>query len=95
MDKGGPYVESLKSKGCDPEFKCKLEKNFVTDDADTLMDSCLLQFPHGVGGFDEQRLRSDGTHSKNLCCLEDCLAHSWHLTKHYQGARSRHYKITR
>ena len=71
------YAKELKEKGFDPEFKCKLEKNFVTEGADTLMDSCLLQFPYGIGGFDERRTQANGSFSRNI----DLVTHLEHLTK--------------
>ena len=71
------YVEEMKKKGFDVEFQCNLQKSFATDGGDSLMNSCILQFPYGVGCFEESRFKQDGTRSKNL----DIPSYMKHLSK--------------
>ncbi len=49
------YVKRMAEQGHDVEFQANLQDEFVRgDDPDILIDSCLLQFPCGIGGMTEE-----------------------------------------
>ena len=70
-------VEELKLNGYDLSYKCNLQRNFLTRGDHGFVDSLLLQFPFGLGGFEDSRLQLDGSHEK----LRDISSYLVHLTK--------------
>lgn len=68
------YVEQLAREGYEVEFKATLKTEYLTKQED-IIETCLLQFPYGLGGFEEIRRKpSDGsfTDKVNIC---DYLEH--------------------
>jgi len=54
------FVEESKKQGFDVEFQFETERKLVFEaDGDNLEAACLLQFPFGVGGFNELRWKAD------------------------------------
>jgi hypothetical protein len=75
------YVEDMQKKGFDVEFKMELQREFVKgDDSDMLINSCLLQFPYGIGGMDERRKKADGSNSTQMD-LQEYLDHVSRLSQ--------------
>ena len=69
------FVEEMKRKNFDVEFKCNLEKTFATGHGGVdLTRACLLQFPYGLCGMDATRLKKDGSFSTTVP-LEKYLRH--------------------
>ena len=52
------YVEQMAGEGVTVEMKCRLEREFVSDDVGALLDACVLQFPHGVVASKRQECRT-------------------------------------
>jgi hypothetical protein len=53
--------------GYDIEFRLHLFKEAVSDyKDDNLVNACLLQFPYGRGGMDEEHVKPDGTITSNI-----------------------------
>ena len=62
-------------------MKINLEKEFVKDkDADQLVGACLLQFPYGRCGLDEERLLPDGSLS-SVRDVSEFISHLSRLSK--------------
>ena len=55
-------IQAANRNGFDPQFRCDLLKEAVSDFKDNnLVNACLLQFPFGRGGMHEVRLKHDGS----------------------------------
>jgi len=76
------YVEQMQEQGYDPEFKMELTRELLkgTSGNDELVECCLLQFPYGIGGVEEQRILSDGSFKSRLD-LEEFLQHLTRLSQ--------------
>lgn len=55
--------EIMKDGNCNIDVRLNLEKTFANDNQDIFLSCCLLQFPYGVGGINDKRLKSDGSNS--------------------------------
>ena len=72
------FVEEMREKHYDVQFKAEIEREFVTcSDGDHLIGACLLQFPYGVGSLNETRLLEDG----KLTSKSDLSEFLSHLSK--------------
>jgi hypothetical protein len=59
-------VKEMAVSGFDPEFQFTVEREyFKGTDSDLLLDSCLLQFPYGIGGLSEARKLKNGSFDTN------------------------------
>jgi Helitron helicase-like domain at N-terminus len=65
------FARQLEAAGFDAEFQFNVEKEyFKGTDSDLLLDSCLLQFPYGIGSQHEARLLHDGSFDENSTLTE-------------------------
>ena len=71
-------VEKCQRKGLDVEFQLNLEKQLIFDsDEDNFVNACLLQFPYGIGGLNENRKKGNGSFTNSI----DILEYTTHLSK--------------
>lgn len=69
------FVEELGRSGFDLEMTANLQKEFVKENAsDQLLGSCLIQFPYGICGLDEKRMRRNGSMTNNVS-IPDYIRH--------------------
>ena len=69
------YIDSMQQTGYEVSMQIELGKEFVNGrDGDQLISSCLLQFPYGIGGLNEERTLKDGSLSEEAK-LEPFLGH--------------------
>ena len=75
IDTWKTVIEEAKRRNYDIGFQCDLQKEMVADFKDrNLVNSCLLQFPYGVGGMHESRLKPDGSRT-NRISMQTYLEH--------------------
>ena len=80
-------LQAAQEKGYDLDFRCDLMRAAVPDYKDNnLVNACLLQFPFGRGGMNEQRQKADGSYA----CNTDISEYTKHLSQlsqpHFHGA---------
>jgi hypothetical protein len=69
------YIDDMQRSGFEVSMQIELGKDFVNGrDGDQLISSCLLQFPYGIGGLNEERTLKDGSRSEEAK-LEPFLSH--------------------
>ena len=69
------YVTEMAQRGYKVEFQANIQQKYVRgDDPDLLVDSCLLQFPYGIGGMNDTRMLKDGSFS-DRADIEEYVEH--------------------
>ena len=72
------YVQEMAKDGFTVEIQSTLEKKFTKDSDDNiLLDACLLQYPHGIGGMEEGRL----LHDESITNKSDLFEYFEHVGK--------------
>ena len=73
--------EAVTSRGYNLDFEVNLARESVADYRDrNLVNACLLQFPYGRGGLDEQRIRTDGSFTTSTD-IKDYVQHITRLSQ--------------
>jgi hypothetical protein len=69
------FIDEMHRRGFNIELQVDLAKKFVNgSDGDQLISSCLLQFPYGIGGLEEERQLPDGSFTEKSH-LEPFMGH--------------------
>jgi hypothetical protein len=69
------FVEQMQENNTEIEFVTHLQSEFVDHHSDEFLEACLLQFPYGIGGMKQRRIRSDGSYTRKKTDLEAYIKH--------------------
>ena len=81
IDEFKKLVERSKFHMNQLQFQCVLSKEAASDfQGDNFLKACLLQFPYGLGGMNEQRMNSDGSMTSSID-LTDYVQHLSYISQ--------------